>query len=89
MIRVQVYLDEPDDRWLEDEARVLGTTKAALVREGVRLLRQHSVPPEDEPLLELIGMITDPDPDGATDVAENHDKYLIEAEFERWHRSAE
>jgi hypothetical protein len=82
MIRVQVYLSEEDDRWLEDRAGTLGTTKAALVREAIRGLRDQEVPPDQDPLLELIGM-ADYDPQGPTDVSERHDRYLTQWEFDR------
>ncbi len=88
MIRVQVYLNDDEDSWLEERARQLGTTKSALIREGIRMLQDRRVPPDQDPLLELIAM-ADYDPTGPTDVSERHDWYLAEAELERWHRSDE
>ena len=88
MIRVQVYLNDDEDIWLEERARQLGTTKSALIREGIRMLQARHVPPDQDPLLELIAM-ADYDPTGPTDVSERHDWYLAEAEFERWHRADE
>lgn len=87
MIRVQVYLDEEQDRWLEERARALGTSKAALVREGIRALRAQEVPLDEEPLLKLIGDIDDPS--GPIDGSINHDKYLVEWEMERNRRGFE
>ena len=84
MIRVQVHLNEDEDSWLEERARQLGTTKSALIREGIELLKVQDAS-ETEHLLKLIGM-ADYDPDGPTDGSERHDWYLAEAEFERWHR---
>jgi len=86
MIRVQVYLEPDDDEWLEQRSNMDGTTKSALIREGIRALRAQDVPLDQEPLLELIGMLG-PDIEGKTDVAENHDKYIFEAELERWRQS--
>lgn len=82
MTRVQVHLQEEEDRWLEERASARGTTKSALIREGLRLLQEQDRS-DMEHMLKLIGL-AGPDPEGATDVAENHDKYLIDAEFERW-----
>jgi len=76
LIRVQVYLDEQDDRWLEERAATTGTSKAALIRAGINALREREIPPEDDPLLDLIGHIAD-DPSGPHDVAEHHDRYLL------------
>lgn len=84
VIRVQIYLDEGADRWLEERASVQGTTKSALIRESIQLL-QAQWRSDEEHMLKLIGL-AGPDPEGATDVAEHHDKYLIEAELERWRR---
>ena len=82
MIRVQVYLDEADDRWLEEQAAAHGTTKAAMMREGVRALRSREVPLEDDPLLRLIGHIQGDD-EGPNDGSVQHDKYLADWELER------
>lgn len=83
MIRVQIYLDEQDDQWLEERASAQGTTKSALMREGLRMLQAQRVPLEEEPLLQLVGLIKDPDPEGATDVSERHDWYLTQWELQR------
>lgn len=63
-----------DDRWLEEQAATHGTTKAALVRQGVQALRDREVPLEEEPLLKLIGDIDDPD--APPDLSSSHDRYL-------------
>ena len=84
MVRVQIYLDEDDDRWLEERARLEGTTKAALVREGVRALRAQETPLDQEPLLQLIGHIDDDS--GPTDVSEHHDRYLTQWRLDRMRR---
>jgi Ribbon-helix-helix protein, copG family len=84
MIRVQIYLDEEDDRWLEEQARMSGTTKSAMIRDGIRALRAEDVPPDQDPLMELIGLAGF-DADGVTDGSVNHDRYLMQREFERNH----
>ena len=87
MIRVQIYLDEKDDRWLEEQSSLRRTSKAALVREGVRLLRGEDER-DREQLLQLIGLAGAPDPEGATDVSERHDWYLTEWEYRQNHPGA-
>ena len=82
MIRVQIYVDDDEDRWLEERARQRGTTKSALIREGIETLRERDAK-DIEHMLSLIGMIKDPDPEGATDVSERHDWYLTEWEQNR------
>lgn len=41
MVPVQVYLDEAMDQWLKQRARERGTSKSAVAREAVRLLRHE------------------------------------------------
>jgi hypothetical protein len=84
MIRVQIYLNEDDDRWLEERARSTGTTKSAMIRDGIRILRTQEVPLQEEPLMELIGL-AGYDPHGIADASVNHDKYLMEWEYRRNH----
>lgn len=55
MIRVQIYLKPDDDQWLEEEAARRGTTKSALIREGIALLRQQAAA-DDAHMLKLIGL---------------------------------
>jgi len=83
MIRVQIYLDEEDDRWLEDRAKAEGTTKSALIREGIRLL-QVQCRADEEHMLKLIGL-ADFDPEGPPDASEHHDRYLMEWEYRQNH----
>jgi hypothetical protein len=85
MTRVQIHLKEEEDRWLEERAAALGTTKSALMREGLRLLQEQNRV-DIEHMLKLIGLADRyaDRPEEADDVAELHDKYLIDAEFERW-----
>jgi hypothetical protein len=47
-----------------------------------RYLAEQALPPsDDDPLLELVGMVDDPT--GPDDVAANHDQYLYGAGSER------
>lgn len=84
MTRVQVHLMEEDDRWLEEQASRRRTSKSALVREAVRLLQEQDRS-DMEHMLKLIGLAGS-DPEGPTDGAVNHDKYIYDDEYERWHR---
>ncbi len=71
---IQVYL-RPDQL---DPLRHLAARRdvsiAQLVREGVDHVLA-GVSPEEDPLLDIIGMIEG----GPTDISEHHDKYLAEA----------
>lgn len=81
--RVQLRVDEEDDRWLEELARKLQVSKAVLIREALRLYEIRQTPVEEDPLWQLVGFIDDPD--GPTDMAERHDLYLMEWEYRRNH----
>lgn len=55
-----------------------------VIGEEVRIRREVGAPiADDDPMWELIGKFSS----GLTDVSENHDKYLAEAEIERWKKS--
>ena len=85
MIRVQTYLDEDDDLWLEERAHALGTSKAALIREGIHMLRTDETPPERDPLMDLVGHIKGSG-EGPDDTGLHHDWYLTQWELDgnRW-----
>ena len=79
MIRKQLYIDEDLDRALKLLAAWTGLSEAEHVRTALRRYLadqalQHS---DDDPLLELVGMVNDPN--GPDDVAANHDQYLYGA----------
>jgi hypothetical protein len=80
MIRTQVQLTEAQMRELKRVAKNEDVSVAELVRRGVDLyLRQCEGPSEDElweRSFKAIGRFSDRE--GATDVAENHDRYLDE-----------
>ena len=80
MTRVQVLLNEEQDRRLERLARRLRTSKASLVREGVELLLRRRSEAGDDPILELIGQAG---ASGRRDLSINHDKYLVDWERRR------
>lgn len=75
MQRKQVYLDEAGERGLKRLAARTGRSEASHLREALHKHLATELPETDEdPLGELIGMVDDPE--GPTDVAENHDRYL-------------
>jgi hypothetical protein len=78
MIRKQLYIDEDLDRGLKVLAAWTGKSEAEHVRIALRrYLADHALQHSDaDPLLELIGMVDDPN--GPDDVAANHDRYLYE-----------
>ena len=79
MTRVQILLTEKQDRRLEALARRLGTSKAALVREGVDVLNRREAR-SGNPLLGLIGQAG---PAGRKEISRHHDAYLLGAERRR------
>jgi hypothetical protein len=83
MTRVQVHISDDEDRWLEERARQKGTTKSALIREGIEALREQDAA-DIEHMLSIIAM-ADYDPDGPGDGSVKHDHYLMQWEDERNH----
>ena len=68
---MQVYLRPGQRDALESLAQRRGVSMAELVRQGIdRILRD--LPPEDDPLNDIIGMVKD----GPPDMADRHDAYL-------------
>ena len=61
MKRTQIYLDDEQDRRLENRARATGRTKSALIREAIdRLLSRERAPSELEKALdETAGALPD------------------------------
>jgi hypothetical protein len=70
---LQIYLRQDQVQALRNVAERRGESIAALVREGVDLLLE-GLPPEEDPLLDLVGLFDS----GAGDLAEKHDQYLAE-----------
>jgi hypothetical protein len=69
----QVYLRTYQLDALRALAKRRGESIASLVREGVDKLLQE-VPPEEDPLLEAIGLYDS----GIGDLSEKHDEYLTQ-----------
>ena len=77
---VQVYLDEPDRRLLEELAIRTGLSRAELLRRGIRRLADaYRNMGETDALTNLIGALGDHS-DLPQDLAENHDRYLYGAD---------
>lgn len=78
---LQVYLRVDQLDALRALAKRRGESIAGLVREGVDRLLQD-LPPEEDPLLEVVGLFDS----GIGDLSEKHDEYLarmIEEENQR------
>ncbi|MGB8646814.1 MAG: CopG family transcriptional regulator [Anaerolineae bacterium] len=71
---LQIYLRPDQDQALRRLASQQQVSMAALIRQGIdRLLAE--IPVEQDPALKLIGLGSS----GLGDLAENHDKYIVEA----------
>lgn len=68
---IQIYLRQDQVEALHIIAERRGEFFAALVREGVDLLLDN-LPPDEDPLLDIIGLYDS----GLGDLAEKHDDYL-------------
>ena len=81
MKRKQIYLDEAQERAIKRLAARRGVSEALIIREAMAKYlvdadsgEDASVPPEDDPLLGILG-IGKP---GVTDGSVNHDYYLYD-----------
>lgn len=80
MIRVQIQITELQARKLRKHAREQGISLAEAIRRSVE--RELSLGPPDlatlyERARKMVGALHDPE--GATDLAEHHDRYLADA----------
>lgn len=77
MIRKQIYIDEELESGLKAVAARTGEPEAVHVRAALRVYlkdKTPSVSTDEDPLLNLVGLVDNPDlPE---DVAEEHDHYL-------------
>jgi len=76
---IQVYLEVDQEEALRALAQRLRVSMAELIRRSIdRFLAE--LPIEDDPAMRLVGLGS-----GPSDLAEDHDRYLIESEMEsRW-----
>ena len=70
---LQVYLRTDQLDALRALAKKRGESMARLIREGVDKLLQD-IPPEEDPLLEAVGLYDS----GIGDLSEKHDEYLVQ-----------
>ncbi|HSL84934.1 MAG TPA: CopG family transcriptional regulator [Thermoanaerobaculia bacterium] len=79
MVRKQIYIEEELERGLKALAARTGRAEAVHVRAALReyLLEHRSPEAERDPLLDLVGLVDDPEI--PRDVAEEHDHYLYGA----------
>lgn len=73
MERIQIYLDAALHRQIGRLAAALGTTQSELIREGVRRVLRDKGGVDEEPLMQLRGLIGR---SGRSDISERHDAYL-------------
>jgi hypothetical protein len=85
MVRTQIQLTEEQAMGLRRIAAERGISMAAVIRESVdRTLEQEDRAQLWEQAFAVFGKYTDVD--GATDVSEEHDRYLDDA-YSQWRRS--
>lgn len=82
---IQVYLDYKRDAGLSFVADKLNISKAEVIRRSLDEYLGHAIPPEEDPLMEMMGLLPE-DVDSPGDGAENHDYYLAKWERERWEK---
>jgi metal-responsive CopG/Arc/MetJ family transcriptional regulator len=76
--RVQIYLDEEQDRKLECLAKLLRTSKSRLIRESIRTFLEEHIPPEADPALGLVALAPErPGRSQSKDLSEKHDEHLV------------
>jgi len=73
--RIQIYIDEEQDRLLERLARLKRTSKSRLIRESIERYLEELVPLERDPALGIVGLAGKV---GKEDLSERHDAYLME-----------
>ena len=78
MVRIQLHLTESQARSLRRLAEARGSTRAALIREGIdRLLGQE----EPDDAKGLLGLIAQAGHGGDPNASEDHDRLLAESEI--------
>lgn len=81
MVRKQLYIDDDLNDGLKLLAARTGRSEAEHVRAALRDYLhddRQADPSSPDPLLELVGLVDDPE--GPRDVAVNHDRYLYGAD---------
>lgn len=81
MDRLQIYLDSHMNRMLDALVCRLKMSKAALIRDGVRMLLKERATLQEEPLMGLKKLAGR---SGRKDVSQRHDAYLVGLRRSRW-----
>ncbi len=71
--RVQIYLEEEQDRQLKCLARLRRVSKSRIIRESITRYLEELVPAEEDPALGIIGLAGKV---GLKDLSRRHDEYL-------------
>jgi hypothetical protein len=74
-VRTQVYLEREQHQWLRKEAQEMDVSMTELLR---RILADYARERRLSPPREAFASITNLGDSGADDVAEQHDRYLME-----------
>lgn len=80
---IQVYLDYKQDAELSFVADKLNLSKAEVIRRSLYEYLIDAIPPEEDPLMEMIGLLGE-DSNSPGDLSEKHDEYLVKWERESW-----
>lgn len=78
--RIQVYVDEEQDRLLEHLAKVRRGSKSQLIRESIASYLEELIPPGEDPALGILGLAGKV---GKENLAERHDDYLVSIHSEK------
>jgi len=70
---IQIYLEPEQDILLDLLAKKKGVSKASIIRSGLDKLFSE-LPTGEDPLMSIIGLSSS----GKRDLAEKHDRYLVE-----------
>ena len=74
---VQVYLDRSYQSKLSLLTTRLGLSQAEVLRRGLDALVRNVIQPEDDPAMQLVGLMGDQS-DSPGDLSVEHDRYLIQ-----------
>lgn len=72
--KIQIYIEEEQDRQLERLARLRRVSKSRLIRESIARYLEELIPVEEDPalgIMDLAGKL------GQQDLSERHDEHLV------------
>jgi len=76
---IQIYLEERQDQALRRLAKEKNASISELIRRSIDMLL-NQVPVEEDPAYQIIGLAVS----GVSDIAENHDEYLVQEIQKEW-----